>query len=231
MVMGTPQYMSPEQARGHDVDFRSDQFSFGVLVYELATGRSPFARASAVETAAAVITDQPESILRLRPDAPAPLVWAIERCLAKARDDRYSSTADLDRDLASVHQRIAEAPVGAVSGPPSNLPQGGTPIVGREADLAAIRAMLRQDDARWITLTGPGGVGKTRLSVHVASSVTNEFGGAYFVPLASITDPSLVPSAIARVLDVRAPGGEGSLAALKQYLRGGTADATGDRQL
>jgi len=218
MVMGTPQYMSPEQAKGQDVDFRSDQFSFGVLVYELATGRSPFARASAVETAAAVIIDQPEPILRLRPDAPAPLVWAIERCLAKNRDDRYASTADLDHDLASVHQRVAEAPPHTVPGAPSNLPQGGTPIVGREADLAAIRAMLRQDEVRWVTLTGPGGVGKTRLSIHVAASLTNEFSGAtYFVPLASITDPSLVPSAIARVLNVRAPGGEGSLAALKQY--------------
>jgi predicted ATPase len=218
MVMGTPQYMSPEQARGQDVDFRSDQFSFGVLVYELTTGRSPFARASAVETAAAVITDTPEPILRLRPETPAPLVWAIERCLAKNRDDRYSSTADLDRDLASVHQRIAEAPAHTLAGPPSNLPPMGTPLVGREADLTAVAAMLRQDDVRWVTLTGPGGVGKTRLSIDVAASLTNEFAGAtYFVPLASLTDPSLVPSAIARALDVKALGNEGPLAALKHY--------------
>jgi predicted ATPase/serine/threonine protein kinase len=218
MVMGTPQYMSPEQARGHDVDFRSDQFSFGVLVYELATGRSPFARASAVETAASVITDQPEPILRLRPETPAPLVWAIERCLAKNRDDRYASTTELDRDLASVHQRIGEVRPTTVEGPPSNLPSAGTPLVGREADLAAIGAMLRQDEVRWVTLTGPGGVGKTRLAIQVAASLTSEFAGAtYFVPLASITDPSLVPSAIAGTLEVRAVGGEGALAALKHY--------------
>src|SRR5205823_13484445 len=88
VVIGTPQYMSPEQARGLDVDFRSDQFSFGALVYELATGRSPFARGSLVETAAAVITDEPESIAQLCPEMPPPLQWAIERCLAKNRDDR-----------------------------------------------------------------------------------------------------------------------------------------------
>ena len=100
--MGTPQYMSPEQARGQEVDFRSDQFSFGALLYELVTGRSAFARGSAVETAAAVIMADPEPILRVRPETPAPLLWAIERCLEKNRDDRYASTTDL---RSRSHQR------------------------------------------------------------------------------------------------------------------------------
>src|SRR5205823_11187952 len=160
---GTPQYMSPEQARGLDVDFRSDQFSFGALVYELATGRSPFARGSLVETAAAVITDEPESIAQLCPEMPPPLQWAIERCLAKNRDDRYPSTADLDRDLASVHNRISDLRPQAAVGPQSNLQVPATPLVGREADVAAISALLHDEKIRWVTLTGPGGVGKTRL--------------------------------------------------------------------
>ena len=218
MVVGTPQYMSPEQARGHDVDFRSDQFSLGVVMYELATGRSPFARASAVETAAAVITDQPEPILRFRPETPSPLVWAIERCLAKNRDRRYSSTADLDRDLASMHEGIAEVRPDVPFGAPSNLPVIGTPFVGRDADVESIGALLRQDDIRWVTLTGPGGVGKTRLAIEVAEGLAKEFGGAvYFVPLASISDPTLVPSAIAGVLGVRVLAGEGPLSALKRH--------------
>ena len=219
MVMGTPQYMSPEQARGHDVDFRSDQFSFGALLYELTTGRSAFARGSAVETAAAVIRDEPDPILQLRPETPPPLRWAIERCLAKNREDRYASTADLDRDLASVHDRISDARSQAPAGPPSNLPSSATPLVGREADAAAVTALLRQDDVRWVTLTGPGGVGKTRLSVHVAEGLSDDFSGAtYFVPLANVTDASLVPSAIAGVLEVRVLGGESPLAALKRHL-------------
>jgi Tol biopolymer transport system component len=112
VVMGTAGYMSPEQALGKAVDFRSDQFSLGSILYELATGKRAFQRGSAPETLSAIIRDEPEAIASLAPLAPAPLRWVVERCLAKAPDDRYASTRDLARDLATLRDRLGEASSG-----------------------------------------------------------------------------------------------------------------------
>ena len=83
MVMGTVGYMSPEQASGEAVDFRSDQFSFGSILYEMATGKRAFQKKTAVETLSAIIREDPEPIAQSNPQAPAPLRWIVERCLAK----------------------------------------------------------------------------------------------------------------------------------------------------
>jgi Tol biopolymer transport system component len=108
VVMGTVGYMSPEQASGHPVDFRSDQFSFGSVLYEMATGKAPFRRATAAQTLAAIIQDEPEPIATAAPKIPAPLRWIVERTLAKDAKDRYASTEDLARDLAGVREHLPE---------------------------------------------------------------------------------------------------------------------------
>ena len=105
---GTPQYMSPEQARGGQVDFHTDQFSFGLILYELAGGTHPFRRPSAAETMAAIITDEARPIGELAPRLPVMLRWIVERCLAKEPADRYASTADLLKDLATLQARLGE---------------------------------------------------------------------------------------------------------------------------
>ena len=104
MVFGTASYMSPEQARGEPVDFRSDQFAFGLVLYEMATGRHPFRRGTAVETLASILDDDPEP---LGDSLPEPFVWVVERCLAKRPSERYGSTADLARDLARLRDRTS----------------------------------------------------------------------------------------------------------------------------
>jgi serine/threonine protein kinase len=113
-VLGTVAYMSPEQARGQDVDARSDQFSFGLLVHELAAGRRTFARPTAAETMAAIIRDDAEP---LPSSVPLPLRWIIERCLAKDPAERYDSTRDLYRELKQTRDRLSE-----ISGPQAAAP-------------------------------------------------------------------------------------------------------------
>jgi eukaryotic-like serine/threonine-protein kinase len=112
-VMGTVAYMSPEQASGEALDFRSDQFSLGSILYELATGQKAFQRKTAAETMSAIIREEPEPVAKLRPELPLPVRWMLERCLAKEPEERYASTRDLARDLASVRDHISEVTSGS----------------------------------------------------------------------------------------------------------------------
>ena len=105
VVIGTVAYMSPEQARGQEVDSRSDQFAFGLLLYELATGKRAFQRDSAAETMTAIIREDPEP---LASHLPAPFRWTVERCLAKDLDQRYDSTRDLYRELRQIRDGLSQ---------------------------------------------------------------------------------------------------------------------------
>ena len=108
MVVGTPAYMSPEQASGGRAEFSSDQFSFGAILYEMLTGRCAFERPTIAETLSAVIREEPPAIAQLNPAVPPPVRWIVERCLAKAPEERYALTRDLARDLASAREHLAE---------------------------------------------------------------------------------------------------------------------------
>ena len=103
--------------------------------------------------------------------------------------------------------------------PPNNLPLQPTPFIGREREVERIRQRLLQPEGRLVTMTGPGGTGKTRLSVQVAAGLLNDFAdGVFIVALAPITDPGLVPAAIAGTLGVRETAGTSSLESLKDAL-------------
>ena len=116
-TVGTVNYMSPEQARGLDLAPQSDQFSFGLVLYELASGKRPFRRGSAPETMAAIIREEAEP---LPAEAPAPLRWIIERLLAKEPSERYDSTRDLYRELKQIRDRLSESTSAAQLAPPAS---------------------------------------------------------------------------------------------------------------
>ena len=105
-VIGTASYMSPEQATGRAVDYRSDQFSLGLVLHEMATGKRAFARSSRVETMAAIVRDEPPAI---EEKIPAPLRWIIDRCLQKEPEQRYESTRDLSQDLKNLREHLSES--------------------------------------------------------------------------------------------------------------------------
>ena len=108
-VMGTVGYMSPEQASGRSLDFHSDQFSFGTILYEMVTGRRAWKRNSAAETLTAIIREEPQPpIETAAPNTPTALRWLIARCLAKEPDERYASTRDLARDLSTIRDHLSE---------------------------------------------------------------------------------------------------------------------------
>ncbi len=220
LVLGTVAYMSPEQAGGQGADFRSDQFSFGLVLYEMVTGKRAFERPTAAETLVAILREQPGPIGMQNRDAPAPLCWAIERCLTKEPDKRYVSTRDLARELAAIRDRFWEKSAKQRETRPANLPVPRTGFVGREKEVAAAKELLLRQDVRMVTVTGPGGIGKTRLAVQVASGLVERFPcGTYFVPLSSLNDPSLIASLIVQTLGIREVGGHSPLEVLKENLQ------------
>ena len=95
MVLGTVAYMSPEQASGKPVDSRSDVFSLGVVLYEMATGKQPFRGDSLTSTLAKILETEPSSLTDSRGDLPYEMSRIIHRCLRKKREDRYNDTRDL----------------------------------------------------------------------------------------------------------------------------------------
>ena len=105
-VIGTPQYMSPEQTRGDKLDGRSDLFSAGVVLYQMVTGERPFKGESLVAVATRIATEQPPPVTQARPDAPAALRRVIERCLAKPPGQRYQSGEELAEALTAVLAEI-----------------------------------------------------------------------------------------------------------------------------
>lgn len=219
-LVGTVGYMSPEQVNGQPLDFRSDQFSFGLVLYEMLAGKRPFHKSSLADTLVAILREQAEPVAAQNRNAPAPLCWAIERCLAKEREKRYASTRELARELAAIRDCFSEEPTKRAETRASNLPVSRTGFVGREKEVAAAKERMMRKDVRLVTVTGPGGIGKTRFAIEVANGLIDRFpGGIHFVALSPVSDPVLVAAVIVQTLGLREVGGQPALQILKKSLQ------------
>ncbi|HTR03554.1 MAG TPA: protein kinase [Thermoanaerobaculia bacterium] len=152
-VLGTVGYMSPEQASGKALDFRSDQFALGSIFYEMATGQRAFQRGTTAETLTAIIREDTAPVVQVNARVPPPFRWVVERCLQKDPDERYASTRDLARDVRGVREHLSEAASavsGEISGATLAAPAAGSrrrigPLAAAIAVLAALGAgMLLQ---------------------------------------------------------------------------------------
>ncbi|WP_169796582.1 serine/threonine-protein kinase [Chondromyces crocatus] len=138
MIMGTPSYMAPEQARGERVDHRADVYAVGAILYCALTGQRPFDRGDPTATLTAVLTEDPPRPRSLEVSIPEALELVIQRAMAKAPLDRYQSMADLDLDLAPYDLSPSDGlDVAAPSVPggsrPSLSPRTNMTVVGRKA--------------------------------------------------------------------------------------------------
>ncbi|MGA3023450.1 MAG: protein kinase [Bryobacteraceae bacterium] len=138
-LLGTVHYMSPEQALGRDVDGRSDIFSLGTVMYEMATGRLPFAGPGTPEVIARILNDQPEAMARFNYSLPPEFEHAIRKCLEKDRERRYQSARELMVDLRNIERDRGAGPGGAPGETGRTVIRA---IIVDDEDLA--RAVLRE---------------------------------------------------------------------------------------
>jgi eukaryotic-like serine/threonine-protein kinase len=154
VVMGTVSYMSPEQARGREVDARTDIWSLGVVLYETLTGRAPFRGESTADVMAAVIDKEPAPLSRYLPEAPDALAWVVTKALVKDREGRYQTAKELLNDLKRLKQQIefeaaASRSAGALTteGPPPAHASDASPDTPA-TDAAAAQPQTGQPAAR-----------------------------------------------------------------------------------
>ena len=159
-IVGTVAYMSPEQAQGKPVDPRSDIFSLGVLLYELATGVRPFAGDTSVSLLSSIIKDTPRSVSDLKPALPRELSRIVKRCLAKDVEYRYQSAKDLRNDVRELQQ---ESDAGEREASHGARADAREPVVGvathRWPRIATIGALVLL-----VVALGAGGLWLTRPS-------------------------------------------------------------------
>jgi formylglycine-generating enzyme required for sulfatase activity/dienelactone hydrolase/predicted Ser/Thr protein kinase len=151
-ILGTVSYMSPEQAQGKPVDPRSDIFSLGIVLYEMTTGRRPFAGDNSVSILTSILRDTPAPVTASQPAAPAPLDRIIGRCLEKRPDARYVDASELASDLRALLGDFVSAPRSAGAGP-RTAPRVWILAGAAAAILLAVTATLwyrHSERQRWV---------------------------------------------------------------------------------
>ena len=229
-ILGTVAYLSPEACMGEPLDERADIWAFGVMLYEMLSGQRPFSADTAVGTISHILHEPLPDIRELLPDIPDALEDLLYRMLAKNRGDRIpsvrlvgakieallreqsfpsTSTPVIETDKTAIFRDTVVTPTPErLFRSKHNLPAQTTPFVGREIELAELDRLIAADHQRLVTILGPGGMGKTRLSLEVAERIANGTSssqitfpdGVFFVELAAVQIVEQMFPAIATAL-------------------------------
>ncbi len=204
----TVSYASPEQMRGGPTDARSDLYALGATLYDLLSAAHPVDARSRLATVAAGHPDPLQPLHTLNPNVSSALADFIYRALSLTPEERFSDATSMRVALHAAGGETTEI-VSLIdperpASPPNNLPAPLTSFVGREEEVAAVQQFLRSEDVRMVTVTGPGGVGKTRLALSVAMRCLAYCrDGVFFVALSPIREDHLVLPTVAQVLGLR----------------------------
>jgi serine/threonine protein kinase/tetratricopeptide (TPR) repeat protein len=253
LLLGTPAYVSPEQARGEmEVTLKSDIYSLGVILFQLLTGQVPYEADSPIDLARKHITESIPDILSISPELPPGCQGVIARAMAKEPEARFTSAGDLAVMLeaatiapshapmlplslirqpaqlgtteieSEISDQLEKAPrLASQPSPTYKLPYEPTPFIGRKDELAEIAGRLADPCCRLLTLTGPGGIGKTRLALHAAAESVGMFPhGTYFIPLTHLSSEEFILQTIAEVIQFSFYSPENQKTQLLNYLRG-----------
>ena len=240
MVLGTLNYMAPEQVRGERVDSRADIFSFGVVLYEMLSGRKAFQGDSYATTLFKILQEVPEPLLQIDGSLPPDLVAIVERALAKARDERYQDLTELGRDLLFVrphlsgsHETMAFPASGLTGRIPSDPPRasGARPSSGPAVPPATPvpeAARPRRNAAAWLLAAAGvaiaaaalgwtalrGGSAGTPAQLQQAASARPEAAAEQPAPLPAPAEPAEPPAETTKPAAMPPlPPGDGAAAA------------------
>jgi non-specific serine/threonine protein kinase len=240
-VAGTPAYMAPEQGTGAYADWRVDVYALGCVLYEVVTGKLPFQGSSRAQMIYLHRTSRPRPPGDVAPGLPPALEAVILRALAKEPGERFQTARALSEALANAvdgretalclgprtgagtvvqpPQPTAGGGVATIVSSDNNLPVNVASFVGRRQAIAEVASLLAAGSL--VTLTGPGGIGKTRLAIEVAHETRHQYrDGGWIAELASLGDQRIVVQAVASVFDVREEAGEPLVDTLCGALRG-----------
>ncbi len=224
LIVGTPAYMNREQASGDPVDGQPDLYSLGCVLFEMLTGEPPHAAPTAMAILARRLTEPAPSARQGRPEITESLDDVVRRALARAPADRYPSAGAFRDPLRRALHQVPIAgtqPVRAAPAPRYRLPVPPAPLVGREREVEELDSLLRREDVRLVTLTGPGGSGNPRLALEVAERLAPAFGdGVVWVPPAAVRDPGFLMPALAHTLEIGESAEQPIFDRVAGYLRG-----------
>lgn len=238
-IVGTPLYMAPEQAKGSGCDARTDVYALGCILYQMVTGEPPFRGGDAWSILCRHVDEAPKPPSRREVGVPAWLDEIILRAMAKNPDERYQSAAAFADALGAARLQAENVRAGGVAyaatdaggvdtldvdgvRTPNNIPAAVTSFVGREQSTDDVVAAL--DASPLVTLTGPAGVGKTRLALKVAKALLPKFSdGVWFVDLTPVGDRWGIARAILTALDMRVDTDDEAVDAIARRLGPQTA--------